>query len=77
MASDARADDGWRRAEEAAQRTVGLHSSGGVGMQAGGSDILGEALLGAHGEGVTLVVSDQGRKPTAGILSSAVSYCNR
>ena len=39
---------GWtREAEEAAQRTVGLHSSGGLGMQASGSDVLGEALLGA------------------------------
>lgn len=31
---------------EAAQRTVGLHSSGGMGMQASGSNILREPLLG-------------------------------
>jgi hypothetical protein len=43
---------GWtREAEEAAQRTVGLHSSGGLGMQASGSDVLGEALLGDSDRG--------------------------
>ena len=64
---------------EAAQRTIGLHSSGGVGMQKGGSDVLGEALLGgspASDGGVIVRVSDEGREPTAGIISSCISYCN-
>jgi hypothetical protein len=66
-----------------AQRTVGLHSSGGMGMQKGGTDVLGDPLLagllaGVAGsdDGVVIVVSDRGRKPTAGIISSCISYCN-
>ena len=62
-----------------AQRTVGLHSSGGMGMQKGGHDVLGDPLLAGmpdSDDGVVLVVSDRGRKPTAGVLSSCISYCN-
>ncbi len=66
--------DGWE-----AQRTVGLHSSGGMGMQMGGSDVLGDPLLAgaaASDGGAKIVVSDKGREPTAGIISSCISYCN-
>lgn len=48
-------------------------------MQKGGVDVLSDPLLDgrpASDSGVILVVSDQGRKPTAGIITSSISYCN-
>jgi amino acid permease len=65
-----------------AQRTVGLHSSGGMGMQASGSNILGEPLLG-DGDDQSAAGSDQGpdkylspRERNIGILGSVANTMN-
>lgn len=73
---------GWTRdAEEEAARTVGLHSSGGLGMQAGGSDVLGKSLLGDSDR--SEADSDQGRtkylsprERSMGILGSVANTMN-
>lgn len=61
----------------------GLWSEGQMSDGDATTDVLGDPLLagllaGVAGsdDGVVIVVSDRGQKPTAGIISSCISYCN-